>query len=259
MTTLDQATAFLCDYYSIGTHIGKKPTLMDTINSFPDIKKPYQIFLGGPQNTRMSIKESELVATRKLIEEKNLKVYVHSQYIINLCHTPTNDDWNTKLLIKNLEYANAIGCKGVVVHVGKSTKQELSVAMESMRKNVETVIQHANVECPLLLETPAGQGTETLCDSKQFIDFVVSFNDPRIRICVDTCHVFACGYNPQTYVEEVCNHGDLLRLIHYNDSSTPCGSRVDRHAFMGHGHIGIDKMASIAKCCGDKKLSMVIE
>ena len=72
--------------------------------------------------------------------------------------------------------------------------------------------------------------------------------------------MFACGSQPLEYIKKVSEHNiDLLKLIHYNDSKTPCGSCVDRHAYMGTGHIGLDKMEEIAEYCYNKSLPMVIE
>ena len=61
------------------------------------------------------------------------------------------------------------------------------------------------------------------------------------------------------YIQHTCEHEDLVKLIHYNDSATPCGSCVDRHAYMGQGHIGMESMKAIAEYCDNKGLSMVIE
>jgi deoxyribonuclease-4 len=121
-------------------------------------------------------------------------------------------------------------------------------------------IPHATETCPILLETPAGQGTEVLTDFDEFLDFVTSFKDPRLRICVDTCHVFATGYEPKDYAEGILiRRPDLLTLVHFNDSSTPCGSCVDRHAFIGTGDIGLAKLTEIAELCTKYKVPMVIE
>jgi deoxyribonuclease-4 len=81
----------------------------------------------------------------------------------------------------------------VVVHVGKSTGQSLPLAMATMRDNLELAIPFATESCPILLETPAGQGTEVLCTWGTFAAFVIAINDSRLRMCVDTCHVFASG------------------------------------------------------------------
>jgi len=250
--------ALLREQFLIGTHMPKLKSLVDTVRSLPDLKKPYQIFLGSPTSSHLNIKDAELVAAAKYIGERGTKLFVHSPYIINLC-TAGQSGWNVELLKKNLQYAAAIGCQGVVVHVGKSTKQALGDAMATMKANVLAALEDATEDCPLLLETPAGQGTEVLTEEKAFVDFVREIGDPRLRICIDTCHVFACGHKPLEYIQHTCEHEDLVKLIHYNDSATPCGSCVDRHAFMGQGHIGMDGMRAIAEYCGDKGLPMVIE
>lgn len=250
----------LTETYKIGHHAPKFPTLMKTVAEFPDPSKPYQIFLGGPQSSKMKVTDGELAATSSLIAAAHLKVYVHSQYIINLANATAADDWNVTLLARNLQYAAAIGCRGVVVHVGKATDKPYATALENMRVNIARVLEHAKPECPLLLETPAGQGTETLKGDDEFIAFVESFGgDPRLRVCLDTCHVFACGHKPLTFIDKLAAKPDLLQLIHYNDSLEPCGSCKDRHAPIGGGHIGYGGMEAIAKRCHELGLPMVIE
>ncbi len=249
--------ALLVEMYRIGHHASKLKSLPDTIRSLPDSEKPYQIFLGAPHMARMNIADAELAAASALVQERSAGVYIHSQYLINLCN-PT-DTWHTDLLAKNVKYGVAMGARGVVVHVGKSLKAAIPEALEVMRKAIQTVMKDATADCPVLLETPAGQGSETLTDAKEFMDFVESFADPRVRACVDTCHVFACGHNPVKYIESFLQRPNLLKLIHYNDSATPCGSCVDRHAYIGSGHIGIETMSSIATLCSQHELPMVIE
>jgi deoxyribonuclease-4 len=260
-SVFNPALAFaLTETYKIGHHAPKLPTLMKTVAEFPDPSKPYQIFLGGPQSSKMKVSDGELAATSSLIAGANLKVYVHSQYIINLANAAAPDDWNVALLARNLQYAAAIGCRGVVVHVGKATDKPYATALENMRVNIARVLEHATSECPLLLETPAGQGTETLKGDDEFISFIESFSgDPRLRVCLDTCHVFACGHTPLTFIDKLAAKPDLLRLIHFNDSLEPCGSCKDRHAPIGGGHIGYKGMEEIAKRCHELKVPMVIE
>jgi endonuclease IV len=75
---------------------------------------------------------------------------------------------------------------------------------------------------------------------------------------VDTCHVFACGHDPLDYVIQAYHTG-LLRLVHFNDSETACGACVDRHAYIGTGHIGPNKMKEIAEFCASVRVDMVVE
>jgi deoxyribonuclease-4 len=202
--------------------------------------------------------DSDLAEANSLINKTKAQIFVHSQYIINLC-VKAEDEWNTNLLKRNLQYTNAFGGKGVVVHVGKSVKIPLADALKQMRSAIAECLEHATPECPLLLETPAGQGTETLKDQKEFLDFVESFHDERLRICVDTCHVFACGHDPLSYIDAALARPGMLKLIHYNDSEAACGACLDRHALVGTGQIGLEKMTKIAERCSEHGLPMLIE
>lgn len=247
------------EQYKIGWHIKKLPKLADTVASVPHPDRPFQLFLGSTQSSKLEIKEADIVASKAAMGERRL--FVHSPYIINLCAEGGEDGaWHVELLKKNLRYASAAGMKGVVVHVGKSTDKPLPAAMAKMRENILAALEAATPACPLLLETPAGQGTETLTDADEFIKFVQSFADPRLRICLDTCHTFACGQDPLTYIKKVqAADPALLTLIHFNDSETPCGSRKDRHAFIGTGKIGAEKMEAIAHHCHGCGTPMLVE
>lgn len=250
--------AALCLQHSIGHHAHKAKTMDATITALGDFSKPYQIFLGGPITAKLSIADAELAKARQLVEKTKATVFVHSPYIINLS-TKDEDNWQLTLLKKNLSYTRAFGGKGVVVHVGKYVKQEPKAAHEQMRIAIREALEAASPECPLLLETPAGQGTELLTKRTDFLDFVESFQDPRIRMCLDTCHVFASGHSPLEYLQEAIKRPGLLKLVHFNDSQDTCGSCKDRHAFIGTGKIGFEVMEQLAVLCAKNKIPMVIE
>jgi deoxyribonuclease-4 len=98
-----------------------------------------------------------------------------------------------------------------------------------------------------------------LRNKTDFVEFIQQFSQQEcIGACVDTCHVFACGYKPSEYINYIGNNG-LLRLVHYNDSNDICGSCKDRHAFVGQGHIGLPEMTAVADYCGANNVAMVIE
>lgn len=253
--------AVLCSAHCIGCHIAKQKTLLETVKGVAHSPCPYQIFLSGPQNSNIKTDDKDIAATRGLIEQSRARIFVHSQYLINLSNKESTDAWHEKLLIKNLQICHAFGGKGVVVHVGKSVKLPKEEAIEQMRGAISRCLEHASSECPLLLETPAGQGTELLTDMKEFLDFVESFKSDKLRMCLDTCHVFAAGHDPKAYLEAALARPNLLKLVHYNDSLGACGSCVDRHAHIssGEGLIGFAKMAEIAAICSAHQVPMVIE
>jgi deoxyribonuclease-4 len=253
--------SLLCAEHSIGCHIGKQKTLTETIRPVAHSPAPYQIFLSGPQNSNIKTDDKDLASARALIDASGARIFVHSQYLINLSNKESTDAWHEKLLIKNLQVCRAFGGKGVVVHVGKSVKLPKEEALEQMRGAIQRCLEHAHPDCPLLLETPAGQGTELLTDMKEFLDFVESFATDKLRVCLDTCHVFASGHDPKKYLEEALSRPGLLKLVHYNDSLGACGSCVDRHAHIcsGEGLIGFPKMSEIAEICSAHEIPMVIE
>jgi deoxyribonuclease-4 len=244
--------------YNIGTHMPKHPTLLQTVQECPT-GTPSQIFVGPPQNSRLTVKDDDLAAAAAWITTHNLPIYIHAPYIINLAETSLPDDWAVRLLKKNLEVGAALGCRGVVVHVGKSKGADGEIAKAAMRANISRALESATADCPLLLETPAGQGTEMLRGQAEFIEFVTSFDSPRLRICLDTCHVFACGHKPVEFVDACLATPDLLRLVHFNDSMDVCGACKDRHAFVGTGKIGADVLETVASRCSSHNVPMVVE
>ena len=239
--------------FGIGAHVARMPSLADTILGLPR-GRPAQIFLGSPRGGALRISDADVAAAAEAVAATNSRLYVHAPYTINLCRM----DNGVNCLLQQLRMAAAIGCRGVVVHVGKAVG--LPDAMANMRANVVAAAAGATSECPLLIETPAGQGTETLTDRDEFLAFVVETTlgapFPTVAICVDTCHVFACGHDPADFVARARATG-LLRLVHFNDSAGAFGSRVDRHAEIGAGLIGADRMRELAVL--STGIDMVIE
>ncbi len=256
------AAETICNCHGIGKHISKSPgAFLNSIKHITDGTKAWQLFLSSNMSSRVTIKDEEIAPVAAHIAATGAKIFIHSPYIINLCAPEgEDDDYHTNCLINITRIAAAMNCSGVVVHVGKTTTRDPVVAMESQRKNLLRAAAVATPTCPILLETPAGQGTETLTEFKSFCDFVNNFGDLRIRACIDTCHVFACGHDPLKYLTNaITSYPGLVKLVHYNDSLVEQGAKKDRHAFMGMGHIGLEKMKKIAELCSSEGIPAVIE
>jgi len=249
----------------IGFHAHKLPTLTSTVNQLIENDKyiPYQIFLGSP--TSFALKDppaADVEAAAKLIKNANLQLFIHAPYVINLSDREATNTY-MPVLMKNLQIGEALGAKGVVVHVGKSVKQNPEIARNTMKLAIHEILMKLPVDCkcPLLLETPAGQGTELLTKYEEFRDFALEIMSEggygaSFGVCIDTCHVFATGYDPAKYVRDALKDrafSDLLKLIHFNDSKDLCGSCVDRHAPLYRGHIpvaSLNEVASLADMSG---------
>ncbi len=126
----------------------------------------------------------------------------------------------------------------------------------------------SDLDTPILLESTAGQGT---CLGYRFehLAFVIENNahHPRLQICLDTCHLYAAGYDlstPEGYQDtwqEFEKHLDRkrLRAIHLNDSLNPLGKRVDRHHHIGEGHLGKEAFRLLLHDLKLKEVPMYLE
>ena len=250
----------LMNRYHIGRHLSKEGPFANSLKVVPDGSRAWQYFLSSPRMTKVSIKADDVTASQVYIARTGARIFIHSPYIINLCQAPGPDNYGVRCLRETLTAAATMGCLGVVVHVGKTVKMDAVEALANMRENLLACLDVATADCPLLLETPAGQGTETLLTYAEFFGFIAVIDDPRLRVCVDTCHVFASGQCPLEYLQRaIREYPGWVRLIHFNDSLGARGSCVDRHAPPGEGHIGLAQMMAIAETGRAAGIGMVYE
>jgi deoxyribonuclease-4 len=154
-----------------------------------------------------------------------------------------------KLLLHELKISDLIGSVGVVLHVGKHVALSYENGLENMKTAIEyivAVMKQEKYNTKLIIETPAGQGTELLKDLNDFVAFFNSFSKEQqkyIGICFDTAHTWALGYELDEAYEILfkTNASDVV-VIHLNNSSVAKGSHKDRHAIMADGKITDLKM-----------------
>ncbi len=140
-------------------------------------------------------------------------------------------------------------------------------------KKLAQAIDEVHARCPLspvrvLLETTAGQGSNLGHRFEHLARVISLVRDPRrLGVCLDTCHVFAAGYglSPRKEYESTMREFNRviglgrLRAFHLNDSKKPRGSRVDRHAHIGQGCIGLEAFRLIVNDPRFRTRPMVLE
>lgn len=230
---------------------------------------PFQMFLRSPQSGISEITNSNFLLIDQLIKSYNLHYYTHSSFIINLSNpftkkNPLSDAWIMSLLTNDLVDTRKIGGRGVVVHVGKYCKMDPNIALDKMEYYIRQSLKYATEECPLLLETAAGQGTELCVKFEELSNFYDRFDRDekmKFKICVDTCHVFAAGYDPMKFLKTwYRDHPDSIQLVHFNDSLYQIGMKKDRHSpYLKGGYIGFRKLMKVAQWCLDHSIDMVTE
>lgn len=244
--------------------------LGSTIHKGDDLAKsvllcnPSQVFVSNARSGKFDRNiDADAIRAGATIKENQLRCYIHSPYIINLCNKPDPDNYHLECLSRNLRIGQQMHAKGVVVHTGARKKTELSEALDVMEQNIRNVLKDATEMCPLMLETPCGEGTEVTTTKESLAEFLNRFSlseKKKLRLCLDTCHVFVSGIQPIEYLNWWEKNSDvMIGLVHFNDSKTEFGSRKDRHARCGHGYIGMERMVEVYGWCVNHNIDMVTE
>lgn len=232
--------------------------------------RPAQMFLRPNRNgTPINPKPDDIASAKQLIEKHRLIYFTHAPYFINPSKPASakdlNDDkWALDILRSDLLLTEKIGGCGVVFHVGKAVGMNPEVGLNKMEASIRYCLESATPRCPLILETPAGQGTELCTKIEVLSAFYNRFSNDdkkKLKICIDTCHVYACGYDPLQYLQqwEQLHGRDSISVVHYNDSECPCGAMKDRHAPIGKGHIGREKLERVLDWCIERNIPLIIE
>ncbi len=176
-------------------------------------------------------------------------VVAHSTYLINLASTDeTTRRRSIDALVDECQRCNSLGVPYLVLHPGAHLGQGIDAGIDLVTAGLNEVHDLvADTTTQILLETTAGQGSSIGHEVWHLGRILSSVDTPqRLGVCLDTCHVFAAGYDlsdSQSYerfVGEIVEHVTLerVRCIHTNDSKGVCGSRLDRHEHIGKGRIG---------------------
>lgn len=175
----------------------------------------------------------------------------HASYLINLA--TTNPEFHRKSIVAladELDRAERLGIHAVVLHPGAHMGAGPDAGIDQIARSLDTV--HAlipNHRVVTLLETSAGQGSCVGCTFEELGQMIARVDDKRrVGICIDTCHVFAAGYELRTRsgynrtIDAMERHVGLdnVGAFHLNDSKKPLGSRVDRHQHIGEGELGLE-------------------
>jgi deoxyribonuclease-4 len=209
-----------------------------------------QVFTQSPRMWRPTNHKPEAVARfrERRAEAGVIGVVCHALYLVNLA---APDDVihgkSIDTLGHTLDAAEAIGADAVVFHVGSHLGAGFEAGLDRTVEGLEQVLARRNGDTWLCMENSAGTGG-TIGRSLDELQTLFDRLDghPRLGICLDSCHLFASGYDVtdpavvDALVAEIDGGMglDRLRALHVNDSATPLGSNRDRHANILEGEIG---------------------
>ncbi|HYE99182.1 MAG TPA: deoxyribonuclease IV [Planctomycetota bacterium] len=210
-----------------------------------------QIFVKNHRMWRASpLAPADADLFRRAREAAGVKsAFAHATYLLNLA-SPDPGLWAKSLdgFVDELARCDALGLDALVVHPGAAGPPGKEAAAAALAKALDqAVARTAGSRVRILLETAAGQGGALGSSFGELRSVVDRLGDAsRIGFCLDTCHVFAAGYDLSTRegydrtFEAFDRELGLRRLeaFHLNDSKKGLGSRVDRHEHIGKGAIG---------------------
>ncbi len=179
------------------------------------------------------------------------KIMSHDSYLINLgCPNDENLQKSRKAFNEEIERCNALELSYLNFHPGAALKESVEQCLDYIVESLlltRPLLENSNLK--LLIEATAGQGS-TVGHSFSELGYIIERTKDHLPmgICIDTCHIFAAGYDVRNMdawnktLDDFDQHVglDFLYALHVNDSKFGMGSRKDRHAPIGEGEIGID-------------------
>jgi deoxyribonuclease-4 len=210
-----------------------------------------QIFLKNSNQWKAKqLTEPDCHLFRVAQQNSTIRVVVaHDSYLINLA-SPDRALHRRSLdaFVEEMKRANLLGVPYLVLHpgahMGAGVASGISRIAESLRHALDTVGPPVRI----LLENTAGQGSCLGYRFEHLADMLEQIRSDRAGVCLDTCHLFAAGYDIRKKMGYTRTMREFNRLIgleriaafHVNDSKKELGRRVDRHTHIGQGFIGLD-------------------
>ncbi len=229
-----------------------------------------QIFASAPQSWRrreFSVEEVEAFRARAQAEGIGPN-YIHGPYLVNLASPdPTLVAKSVEALVTDMELCHRLGMKGVIFHLGSHKKVGLEQVFPRLIESLLQVLERTPADTWLVLENSAGMGDAVGSRFAELGRIVRAAGHERIRVCLDTQHMFAAGYDVRTRegleaaMEEFDREVGLERLVavHANDSKCPLAGGVDRHENIGQGYIGNEGFLNILSHPAFRDLPFLLE
>ena len=197
-------------------------------------------------------------------------IVAHDSYLINLASPDARMLERSLIAFEDeMDRCCQLGIQYLVMHpgghLGSGEKQGIERVGEALKV---ALLEKEDTGVNIVLETTAGQGTQLGYRFEQLRDIITIVNLPhRMGVCLDTCHIFAAGYDIRTRegCERILMEFDrvigleTLVVIHANDSKRELGSRVDRHEHIGEGQIGIEAFSFLLNHPRLSELPFILE
>ena len=176
-------------------------------------------------------------------------VLVHDSYLINLASPIKISSSGALAYAQELTRCAALGIEDLNMHPGAATDGDEEAGLAAVRtRSLRRIYGRVTRRCGPLSRRPQGKERTSVTGSSIYVISPRVWDPSRFAVCIDTCHIFAAGYDwstPEGYAQTWDELDQLVGLdqlawFHLNDSKRPLGSRVDRHAEIGLGEVGLE-------------------
>lgn len=230
-----------------------------------------QVFTSSPQQWHAKeVTDEDVEKMADAVEQTGIHALIsHDSYLVNLAAPdPTIRKRSISSLTQEMIRCSKLGIGVTVSHMGSHLGEGEGEGLRKLAEGAAEVLDQTPSNVVLAMETTAGQGTN-LGYRFEHLAHVIEANKGNARLvcCLDTCHIFAAGYDirtPETYAATMEQFDrivglDRLRCIHVNDSLRPFESRKDRHAHIGEGEIGEEAFRLLVNDDRFAEIPMILE
>jgi deoxyribonuclease-4 len=226
-----------------------------------------QIFSSSPRGWNFAKPTADEIKQFVELKKKMMidPVYFHATYLINLADDSRIGHMSKLSLITELNLASKLNVNGSIIHLGSYKNQVSSIKYEVLIKNIKEILDKTPKDTFFIIENAGNRKIgQTLEEISQIVKDV---NNPRVRICFDTCHLFSNGYrfNNDKELKIFLDKLDKLALLdklevwHVNDSRDEFNSGHDRHDNIGQGKMKIEEFKTLLNHPKTKKFPFIIE
>ena len=231
-----------------------------------------QIFTRNQMQWRCRpLAEDECGAFREALAKSGVKVALsHGSYLVNLA-SPV-EDFLTKsreTFLNEMGRCHLLGIPYLVFHPGADMGRGEAAGLAALAESLDWLLERTEgLDVMPLLEVTAGQGSSLGHRFEHLAEILDRVRDPgRLGVCLDTCHMYAAGYDIATEAGYERTMKDFhrivglskLKAVHLNDSKKGLGSRVDRHARAGEGELGLESFRRIVNDRRFRGIPLVVE
>lgn len=257
----------------LGAHVSTAGGIHNSIKNGDGLEcDAIQIFLANPNRWESKPPTEEVIEEFSEAWEDSpiIDVIVHDIHLSNLA-SPKKDvlEKSRVQFKKQMTLSQEVGVRHIVTHLGAHLGEGEEFGLKQLSDSFDYLFEHTEApDVIVLLETTAGQGTNLGYCFEHIRDVIgISKYPERFGVCLDTCHVFAAGYDIRT--ESDCDATfnkfddiiglDRLKAFHINDAKSEYQSRVDRHEHIAEGNIGATAFSYILNDSRFVKIPLIIE